>query len=105
MLKAYVISPKFQPGDSETQQSQRVPVRSRDVERLPVCRLGHSAVEGARLFEDGDEVAEAGGAGRRIEAAVLVHEPLQRVEEPQAPSRVGRTGDVRASTVSSWVLG
>lgn len=63
---------------------------------LPVRRLGYFSIEGTSLVEDGDEVAEVGIAGRRSEVAVLVHEQLERVDEPQAPSGVGSTLNARA---------
>jgi hypothetical protein len=49
--------------------------------RLPIGGFGHPSVEGAGLFEDRDEVAEVGVAGRRIEAAVLPDELLEGVKE------------------------
>jgi hypothetical protein len=74
--------------------------------RTPVCRMplplggfDHSAVEGASLVEDRDEVAEVGLAGRRIEAAVLAGQALESVDELQAPSRVGLSGHATAGDV------
>ncbi len=56
-------------------------------------------IEGTSLIENRDEVAKMGGAGRGIEASVLVHEPLERVEELKAPPRVGSAGDVPAGDI------
>jgi hypothetical protein len=49
--------------------------------RLPIGGFGHPSVKGAGLFEDRNEVAEVGVAGRRIEVAVLPDELLEGVEE------------------------
>jgi hypothetical protein len=51
------------------------------------------AVEAAGMVENCDQVAEVGGAARRVELAVLVDELLKGVEELQAPPCGGRPGD------------
>ena len=58
----------------------------------PSDGLEHSLIEGAGLFEHGDEIAEVILAGSGVEVAVLAHERLQGVEEVQAPSGIDGPG-------------
>src|SRR6266704_3127757 len=61
--------------------------------------LGGAAIEAASLVEDRDEIAEVGGAGRRVEMAVLADEPLELVQQRQAPARVRGAADPLAGDV------
>src|SRR5215213_1680539 len=88
--------------------AEELPLYRREAHRLRgsvqrlllIRRLGHRAVEGTGLVEDREQVAETFVAGRRGEVAVLVHEPLQLVEELQAPPGVGGAADAPSGDVA-----
>jgi hypothetical protein len=51
------------------------------------------------LVNHGDEVAEMGGTGVRLEVSMLLDELLEPVEERQAPSGGSRSGNALSGDI------